>query len=41
MIKLIENWYSINKSKQFWNNHDLSDIPKEMLKDIYLLKNAE
>ncbi|MFM5882660.1 helix-turn-helix transcriptional regulator [Methanobrevibacter gottschalkii] len=41
MIKLIENWYSINKSKQFWNNHDLSDIPKEMLKDIYLLKNVE
>lgn len=41
MIKLIENWNSINKNKQFWNNHDLSDIPEEMLKDIYLLKNAE
>ena len=40
MIKLIENWNSINKNKQFWNNHDLSDIPEEMLKDIYLLKNA-
>ena len=41
MIKLIENWYSINKSKKFWNNHDLSDIPDEMIKNIYLLKDAE
>lgn len=41
MIKLIENWYSINKSKQFWNSHDLSDIPEEILKDIYLLKDVE
>lgn len=41
MIKLIENWHSINKGKQFWNNHDLSEIPEEMLKDIYLLKNVE
>ena len=41
MVKLIENWYSISKSKIFWNNHDLSDIPKEMLKNIYLLKDVE
>ncbi len=41
MIKLIENWYSINKSKAFWNTHNLSDIPNELLKDIYLLKDAE
>ena len=41
MIKLIENWYSINKSKQLWNSHDLSDIPEEILKDIYLLKDVE
>ena len=41
MIKLIENWYSVNKSKIFWNNHDLSDIPDEILKNVYLLKNAK
>ena len=41
MIKLIENWYSINKDKSFWNNHDLSGIPDELLKSIYLLKDAE
>ncbi len=41
MIKLIDNWYSISKSKIFWNNHDLSGIPDELLKDIYLLKDAE
>lgn len=41
MIKLIENWNSVNKSKMFWNNHDISQIPEEMLKNIYLLKDAE
>lgn len=41
MVKLIENWYSINKNKTFWNNHDLADIPEEMLKNIYLLKEVE
>ena len=41
MVKLIENWYSINKNKTFWNNHDLTDIPEEMLKNIYLLKDAQ
>ena len=41
MVKLIENWYSVSKSKIFWNNHDLSEIPDEILKDIYLLKDAE
>ena len=40
MIKLIENWYSVNKGKLFWNNHDLSGIPDDVLKNIYLLKNA-
>ena len=40
MIKLIENWYSVNKSKVFWNNHDLSDIPDDVLKNVYMLKNA-
>ena len=40
MVKLIENWYSVNKSKLFWNNHDLSDIPEDVLKNIYLLKDA-
>lgn len=41
MVKLIENWYAINKNKLFWNSHDLSGIPDDMLKDVYLLKNAE
>ena len=41
MIKLIENWYSVNKCKVFWNNHDLSDIPDDSLKNMYMLKNAE
>lgn len=41
MVKLIENWYAINKSKLFWNSHDLSGIPDEILNEVYLLKNAE
>ena len=41
MVKLIENWYAINKNKKFWNNHDISDIPEDILKNMYLLKDAE
>lgn len=41
LIKLIENWYSLSKSEIFWNNHDLSTIPDEIIKNIYLLKDAE
>lgn len=41
MIKLIDNWYSVNKSKDFWNNHDLVSIPEDLLKNIYLLKDAQ
>jgi predicted transcriptional regulator len=41
MIKLLDNWHAINKSKIFWNNHDLSGIPDSILKNIYLLGNAE
>ena len=41
MIKLIDNWYATNKNEDFWNTHDLTAIPKENLKNIYLLKNAE
>ena len=41
MVKLIENWYSINNNTPFWNNHDLEDIPDELLKNMYLLKDAE
>ena len=41
MVKLIENWYALNKNKLFWNSHDLSGIPDDVLKDVYLLKNAE
>jgi predicted transcriptional regulator len=41
MVKLIENWYSVNRNKLFWNSHDLSQIPEDMLKNIYLLKDAQ
>ncbi len=41
LIKLIDNWYSLSKCEVFWNNHDLSDIPEEIIRNIYLLKNAE
>ena len=41
MVKLIENWYTLNQSTLFWNSHDLSGIPDELLKNIYHLKNAE
>lgn len=41
MVKLIENWYSLSRSEVFWDNHDLSDIPDEIIKNIYLLKDAE
>ena len=41
MVKLIENWTAVNNSKIFWNNHDLSDIPDDLLRNIYLLKDAQ
>ena len=41
MVKLIENWHTLNNNKVFWNSHDLSGIPDELLKDVYHLKNAE
>ena len=41
MVKLIENWYSLDKNEAFWDNHDLTDIPDEIIKSIYLLKDAE
>lgn len=41
MIKLIDNWYSLSKSEIFWNNHDLTDIPEEIIRNIYLLKDAQ
>lgn len=41
MVKLIENWYALSKNEIFWDNHDLSDIPEEIIKNIYLLKDAE
>ncbi|MBQ9026562.1 MAG: DUF1724 domain-containing protein [Methanobrevibacter sp.] len=41
IIKLINNWYSIETHKDFWNNHDLSGIPEEYLNKLYLLKDAE
>ncbi len=40
MIKLIDNWYATNKNEDFWNIHDLTAIPQENLKNIYLLRNA-
>lgn len=41
VIKLIDNWYTIEKNKFFWNNHDLSGIPESFLNKLYLLKDAE
>jgi predicted transcriptional regulator len=41
MVKLIENWFALSKNEAFWDNHDLSDIPDEIIKSIYLLKDAE
>lgn len=41
LIKLIENWFSLSKNENFWNNHDLSDIPNEVIKQVFLLKNAK
>ena len=41
MIKLIENWYTINRDKSFWNLHNLDDIPDELLKKMYLLKDVD
>ncbi len=41
IIKLIDNWYSLEKNKYFWNNHDLSGIPENFLNKLYLLKDAQ
>lgn len=41
MVKLIENWYALSKKEVFWDNHDLSDIPEDIIKNIYLLKDAK
>lgn len=41
IIKLIDNWYSLEKNKIFWNNHDLTGIPINLLNKLYLLKDAE
>ena len=37
-LKELEN---LNFVKKVWNSHDLTAIPQENLKNIYLLKNAE
>ncbi|MCQ2972349.1 MAG: transcriptional regulator [archaeon] len=41
LLKLIENWYTINKNEIFWNNHCLNDIPIESMRNIFLLKDAK
>ncbi len=41
IIKLINNWYSIENNEIFWNNHELSGIPKTFLNKLYLLKDVE
>lgn len=41
MIKLIENWYAINRNQIFWNNHLLDQIPDKLLKKLYLLKDSK
>lgn len=40
MVKLIENWTSLNNNSSFWNNHSLEDIPEEFLKNMHLLKDV-
>ena len=40
MIKLIENWSSLNNNTSFWDNHTLKDIPKEYLKNLHLLNDV-
>ncbi|MBQ6351179.1 MAG: DUF1724 domain-containing protein [Methanobrevibacter sp.] len=40
MVKLIENWVSLNNNSTFWNNHYLEDIPEEFLKNMHLLKDV-
>lgn len=41
MIKLIENWYSIDANKAFWNSHSLNGLPEKSLKNLYQLKDAK
>lgn len=41
MIKLIENWFTIHKNETFWNTHDLDDLPKKAIRNIFLLKESE
>lgn len=41
LLKLIENWYAINKNKLFWDSHSLDKIPEDSIKDLCKLKNAE
>lgn len=40
MIKLIENWYSIDTNKVFWNNHSLDHLPEDLMNNLYQLKDA-
>ncbi len=40
MVKLIENWTSLNNNSTFWNNHNLEDIPEDSLKNMHLLKDV-
>lgn len=41
IIKLINNWYSIEANENFWNIHELNGIPKTFLNKLYLLKDVE
>lgn len=41
LLKLIENWYTINKNEIFWNNHCLDDIPNESIRNLFQIKDAE
>ncbi|WP_407378797.1 helix-turn-helix transcriptional regulator [Methanobrevibacter sp.] len=41
IIKLINNWYSLERHKTFWNNHDISGIPEQYMNKLYLLKDAQ
>ncbi|MGL4669003.1 MAG: hypothetical protein ACRCVG_00195 [Methanobacteriaceae archaeon] len=41
LVKLVENWYSINFEIEFWLDHDISDIPLNFLRNRYILEFSE
>ncbi len=41
LLKLIENWLSIDSNLNFWKNHDITAIPSKFLRRGSVLKEAE